>query len=806
MPETAHLHPASHARAVERVCDLADQGAFVTLVGAAGAGRSWVLQQVAHRFGSRAFVGGGLAALSSHPALALMRALRVSLPGDDVALCAEAVLSRTRGGVVIIDDAQFCDPVTLAALPLLAGRVPVVVALRQPHRLSDTVEAALLECSQVVTLGPLEYQEAASIVTAIHPTAHRVDIDRIVKASGGNAVALKALAWRHRTGAAHRVAASDAELTAHRDSDAALEAIAEAIADVDRACRTALVALGLLGRPAHASLLGDAAGRLAEAGWLRASRHGQGFWEPVSWWMAECAAGLAEKTERDDIHRRLGMATKGVESARHLAAAGLDVPARAAALTAAEETTSITDKAEALLIAHRLSDQPDPDLAVQAGRAALEAGRGQQALDAVDGVAGDQAACIRSWAHLSAGRRSQALEAIDQVKGAEAARLRLLANPEASVADHLEDETDPALQCAIAVARARTRPGWEGDISRAAAMAESNADLLTARWALWALTCALIDEERLEEAHTTATAAAAEAKAAGAYSWHTRFISAALWCRALQSHSLDEVIAEGGDLADRALPAHAHGLTTAAVALAEADTGALRSARDRLEAVGGIPTDIAASVAWVACEAAWLDGQPAAFAHIPSTGRSLPGGLAHITAHWAASDAGIFPPQTPDGRWGGAVETTLEAWRKENPQSFCHAAAAWDGLAVREQARSLIAEAMFESDRDRAIACLQQAEALATQAGLAVLCGRIRRLLRQHNVRRDSRSQRSVGDITRREAEVLHLVAAGEPTRRIGQTLGITPETVETHIRSGMRKLGARTRTEAAVLLARRTQ
>jgi len=54
--------------------------------------------------------------------------------------------------------------------------------------------------------------------------------------------------------------------------------------------------------------------------------------------------------------------------------------------------------------------------------------------------------------------------------------------------------------------------------------------------------------------------------------------------------------------------------------------------------------------------------------------------------------------------------------------------------------------------------------------------------------------------LTRRETDVLRLVAAGEPTRRIAGQLGISAETVDTHIRAGMRKLGARTRTEAAAL------
>jgi DNA-binding CsgD family transcriptional regulator len=67
-------------------------------------------------------------------------------------------------------------------------------------------------------------------------------------------------------------------------------------------------------------------------------------------------------------------------------------------------------------------------------------------------------------------------------------------------------------------------------------------------------------------------------------------------------------------------------------------------------------------------------------------------------------------------------------------------------------------------------------------------------------VYRDTRSPRSGDQLTRREADVLRLVAAGEPTRRIAGQLGISAETVDTHIRAGMRKLGARTRTEAAAL------
>ena len=87
---------------------------------------------------------------------------------------------------------------------------------------------------------------------------------------------------------------------------------------------------------------------------------------------------------------------------------------------------------------------------------------------------------------------------------------------------------------------------------------------------------------------------------------------------------------------------------------------------------------------------------------------------------------------------------------------------------------------------------------VGTRAGTAYVAAH--RALRRHAVRRDVRGPRAGTDLTDRERDVLRLVAAGEPTRRIAGQLGISGETVETHIRSGMRKLGARTRTEAAAL------
>jgi len=52
-------------------------------------------------------------------------------------------------------------------------------------------------------------------------------------------------------------------------------------------------------------------------------------------------------------------------------------------------------------------------------------------------------------------------------------------------------------------------------------------------------------------------------------------------------------------------------------------------------------------------------------------------------------------------------------------------------------------------------------------------------------------------ELTQREREVLRLLADGHANEEIGRRLYISPETVRTHIRKAMTKLGADTRTQA---------
>jgi DNA-binding NarL/FixJ family response regulator len=64
-------------------------------------------------------------------------------------------------------------------------------------------------------------------------------------------------------------------------------------------------------------------------------------------------------------------------------------------------------------------------------------------------------------------------------------------------------------------------------------------------------------------------------------------------------------------------------------------------------------------------------------------------------------------------------------------------------------------------------------------------------------------ARRRYETLSDREREVLHLLAAGYQNPEIGRELFISPKTVMHHAASIYRKLGVRSRAEAAALAAR---
>ncbi|MBM2616149.1 LuxR family transcriptional regulator [Actinoplanes sp. LDG1-06] len=987
---------------------------LVVLTGPPGSGRSTALRELTAAVPGPVHSGGGLAMLQTVPALALSRAVRARLPAHDVHLLAEAVRSRVRAGLLVLDDIQYADAATLAALPALARFCRVLVALRTPHRLSgpvlDSLRAAATAWVEVPPLGrDAALELAGRTAGGLDPALLSAVVDR----AGGNPLAITALARQ----------AAAAKPGAGPGIDQVAYAIATALSDLPRPARTALAALGLLGRPAPAGLLGAgaadllAAGLVAPAGLLGApgsagssgavgsagsssaagspgsfgavgsagssgvpgpagsssglsaaagpaGSSGGDLLVPVSTYVAETAAGLLDAAARVELHTRLAELTPPAEAARHLAAAG-DLPgAHRRALVAADQTSG-GDRAELLLFACELDVPIDPRVRIAAADALLTAGRASAAarvLVAAEPL-GPEADVLRGEALLQADDPQGARAAVRSVPDAAtgpvlAARDRVLllaelaADP-ASAQDLAgkisarHPQPTPGVAAALAAVQARFRtPGWDSALASAA----RSGDPLISRWAAWLLVEQLAADGRLAESADVALAAARDSAADLSYGWQTRFAAAADWALALHGSIPGELLAssspvspagsaavagsadvradsagaaglysgsagpaaasagaaglysgsagpaaasgtagaasagsggvvsgsagtagaasagsagstptavpgssaaiaasagaagvvsasavpggavgavsgtagvglagavhgsgsaggagvrlwDGSDgvlkrasnLTDRALPDEARGYATAATALIEADTGLLAAARAHLDAGPAHP-----ATAWVAQETAWLDGQPDRALGTGGDADGLLAGLHAITARWAAFDLGEQSAPPIPGGLPGAARRTLTAWATGT--GFTAAAEGWKPIALRERIRCLIAAGVTDTDSQRAVAALLSAEQLADAAGFTVLAGRARRGLRRHHVHRDTRSPRSGDQLTRRETDVLRLVAAGEPTRRIAGQLGISAETVDTHIRAGMRKLGARTRTEAAAL------
>ncbi len=384
---------------------------LVVLTGPPGAGRSSVLRRLATSFRGPVFAGGALAMLRGVPALPLSRAVRVRLPVHDPALLAEAVRSRVRAGLLLLDDLQWADPLTVATLPALAEHCRIVVTLRTPHRLPGDTEQLLRAASAAwLALPPLPAEAAIALVRQLAPGAAPAAIADVVRRAGGIPLALTSLG-RHL--AAHRDAPAAADPTT-QDDTALAYAVAAAIADLARPARTAMAALGLLGRPAAPGLLGDGVADLLTAGLVELV---DSVIAAVSPYVAEVAAGLLSPDERAALHRRLADFVPPREAARHLAAAGDNSAAYTLAVAAADATDSSGERAELLLLACALPGvMVDAAVRVAAGRAALVAGRPNACLRALgaDPAPGEEpaAAVLRGEALLQIGSVAAAVRAV----------------------------------------------------------------------------------------------------------------------------------------------------------------------------------------------------------------------------------------------------------------------------------------------------------------------------------------------------------------------------------------------------------
>lgn len=155
--------------------------------------------------------------------------------------------------------------------------------------------------------------------------------------------------------------------------------------------------------------------------------------------------------------------------------------------------------------------------------------------------------------------------------------------------------------------------------------------------------------------------------------------------------------------------------------------------------------------------------------------------------------------------WTAELDAQLARFRGDAEQVSLFAAAAdrWRDVGHRHDAgtcelylaQALAARGDRDAARDHAGAALEVARAL----GAAPLARRAGALLQRLGLR-----GHADGSLTRRELDVLELVATGRTNRQIAAALAISPKTAGIHVSRIIAKLGAANRTEAAAV-GRRT-
>ncbi len=238
------------------------------------------------------------------------------------------------------------------------------------------------------------------------------------------------------------------------------------------------------------------------------------------------------------------------------------------------------------------------------------------------------------------------------------------------------------------------------------------------------------------------------------------------------------------------------------------------------ESLEGFEPMTQAVLLWGATQSAWIIGDTAEAIRLASWATDLvPPGYptlagTQVVWRWAQYESGLeLTAPEPTGGLLDCAQLEADAISRlaaGDPsgaaEGFEAAADSWRPILWRCALRSKwgAGRAWTEAgEPNRAVALLEHVMAELDTAGCNALKPRVMAALRAADGRGNAgdRRSRSGGVVTHQERAVMALVADGLRTSEIARRLGITPATVQSHVRSVMGKLGVRSRIEAAGLL-----
>jgi DNA-binding CsgD family transcriptional regulator len=560
------------------------------------------------------------------------------------------------------------------------------------------------------------------------------------------------------------------------------------------------------------------------------------------------------QAEISDAHRHVAEETSDPsEAALHWMAAG--EPARARRLALAELASAARGDPDAgnrtadlLAVVARTASAPDRAKATaDAARALAAVGRTADAAQLVEDVSATDASllaapglvAVRASLLLNQGVVSEALAVVDAALGSrDLSPADEVALRSVRAAAHALSGDDPAGIIAEAERAAAARPDgdFQAQMLRGAGMALSG-DPAWPEVLLPGLDRALASGSDLEIALLTEIVAQASLlygdpeRSATVLARGIGVLPKGSEARhALQVHRhVDALIARGpGDeILERAQaaldaipPGRLHRASWGMVAMGRADRGRGAEAEAALARGDASPTEPNGDrvVAWARAEVLLVAGRadeavPHALAAAagPPTHFPAQGGAA-TTVRWAVLDGAApvsvprpvstFPLLQPLTTEADGLDALLAGDARSAVELFRRAIAEGGMLRNQRRNRWALGEALRRDGRTaEARAVLEDLAAEAGGADLRPLLARARASLRLLGAAGSSPTAQHPSGLTEREVEVLLLVAEGLSTPEISARLRVARSTVDTLVRTARRKLGARTRREAAAVL-----